>query len=165
MPKVRFEQKLQMPPALAFQALGGILKGIARQEGGWEGFALHASLGDAHLPDVGYVTIPILLKLQPASPGLQQRDLTIEAARHPESFPVFHGSMGIDATGPGHAMLWLAGNYKVPMHTFGLVLNATIAGSLADRALENFMEDIERACKAHIEKAEGDYARYQFFRR
>ncbi len=165
MSDVRIERQLGAPPALAFTALGEILRDIAAQQGGWEGFALHVDLGDAGLPDVGYVAIPIALDVLPLQPGLQQVNVAIRAARHPESFPTFSGAFGIDATGPTGAMLWSAGNYEVPLQVTGRLIDATVLRGIARKALDNLLDDVAVACRARIEKREAAYARYRLFDR
>jgi len=57
-PEVRLTRSLRIPADLASQALGELLRAIAKQEGPWRGFALRVSFGDLHLPDVGYVAGP-----------------------------------------------------------------------------------------------------------
>jgi len=163
--EVRIEHQLNAPPALAFGALGELLHEIQGQVGAWEGFALHVDLGDAGLPDVGYVAIPIALEIQPGEPGVQQIPVTIRAARHPESFPVFSGALGIDATGPAGSSLWIAGSYDVPMLGAGRIVDATLLRGIAHKALRNLVEDVAVACRARIDKREAAYVRYRLFDR
>jgi hypothetical protein len=165
MSEVRIEVALNAPPAMAFAALGEILTDIASQTGGWEGFVLHVELGEAGLPDVGYIAIPIGLEVDPAKPGLQQLDVRFRAARHPESFPTFTGAFGIDASGPSGAALWVAGTYDVPMSAAGRIVDATLLRGVAQRALANLLDDVAVACRARIDKREADYARYRMFAR
>jgi hypothetical protein len=162
---VRLQHHLKVPPVPAFGAVHEILRAIAAQEGNWRGFALHISLGDLHLADFGYVAVPIHLTLGKSHVDSRTIDLTFRAARHPETFPTFNGSMGIDATGPSGAILWLAGGYDVPLHLFGKFLDATIAASAARRTLENFIGDVAAACAALVEKREAEYVRYRMFER
>ena len=165
MAELRIERVLNAPPALAFHALGEVLSDLAAQRDGWKGFVLHVDLGDVGLADVGYVAIPMALDLQPVQSGVLQIGATIRAARHPESFPVFTGAFGIDATGPAGAMLWLAGSYEVPLQRAGKVLDATLLRGVARKALENLVEDLAIASRARIDRNEAAYARYRLFDR
>jgi len=165
MPESRVEVSLNAPPALAFGALREIVSAIAAQEAAWEGFALHVDLGDARLPDVGYIAIPVILTAKPVQPGIQQIDIAFRAARHPESFPTFDGAIGVDSTGPSGAMLWLSGEYSVPLAAAGKLFDATVLRGVAERALQNLVDDIATACRARIDKNEAAYARYRLFDR
>ena len=165
MADVRFETQLSAPPALAFGSLGEVLRDIASQEGAWEGFALHVELSVTGLPDVGYIAIPIALEVDPVEPGLMQIGTRFRAAHHPESFPVFGGAFGIDASGPSSSILWIAGTYEVPHRGVGKLVDATLLRGVAHRALDNLVSDVSVACAAIIQKREAAYARYRMFAR
>jgi hypothetical protein len=162
---VRLQHHLKVPPVPAYGAIHEILRAIAAQEGNWRGFALHISLGDLHLPDFGYVAVPIHLTTGKSHADSRTVDLSFRAARHPESFPAFDGTMGIDATGPSGAILWLGGAYDAPLQLFGKFLDAAIAARAARRTLENFVGDVAEACAALVEKREAEYVRYRMFER
>jgi hypothetical protein len=161
MSDIRIETQLGAPPVLAFQALGEILAGIASQQGEWRDFPLHLNLADAGLADVGYVEVPMALDVRPRKPDLERLDVTFRAARHPESFPAFDGALGVDATGPTGAMLWLAGTYEVPLHGIGRFIDSTLMRDLAQTTLKNLLNDIAAACRARIDKREAEHARYR----
>lgn len=163
MPDIHLEHRVAIPLGLAFAALGEVLTGIATQESAWRGFALHADLGDAGLPNVGYIAVPIALTLTPATPGINQHIISIRAASHPESFPVFNGAIAADMAGPSGAMLTLGGSYEVPLGPIGTMLNAVAAKHLAERTLANFLADVAQACVARVEKRETEFMRYAAF--
>ncbi|MBV8488925.1 MAG: hypothetical protein JO199_00245 [Candidatus Eremiobacteraeota bacterium] len=163
MSDVRLESRLDAPPALALAALGDILRDIAAQRGGWEGFALHVGLGEAGLPDVGYIAIPIALEVDAPKPGIDQFAIRFRAARHPESFPVFEGHFGIDPTGPSSSTFWVAGTYEVPLAGAGRFVDATLLRGVAHKALANLLDDVASAARAAIDKREAEYARYRMF--
>src|SRR5689334_14673711 len=97
---IRLQRPLKVPPVPAFMALKEILSGIAGQDGAWSGFSLHVSLGDVHLPDVGYIAIPIALTTGEAHVDTRSVDLQLTSASNAASFPRFTGAAGIDTTGP-----------------------------------------------------------------
>ncbi len=165
MSDVRLQHHLNVPPVPAFGAVHEILRAIEAQDGNWRGFALHISLGDLHLADFGYVAVPIALTLGKSHVDSRTVDVRFRALRHPESFPTFNGSMGVDATGPTGAILWLGGGYDVPLHLFGKFLDAAITAGAARRTLENFVADVAAACVALVEKREAEYVRYRMFER
>jgi hypothetical protein len=164
MTNVRLERKTNIPFGLAFETLGTILSGIADQTPLWKGFALHVDLGDAGLPSVGYVAIPIALEIGPIVPGIDQYTVTIRAARNSQTFPVFEGAMGADMVGRSASMLWLAGSYAVPLGSLGSVLNASLARGVAQRALHNFLSDVADACIANTVKRETENVRRRSLR-
>ncbi len=163
MPAIRIQRALDVPGPLIFSALGDILHRIAVQDDQWKGFALHVDLGDAGLPNVGYLAFPIAVSAVKAGDDLAQYALRIEAAREPKTFPIFSGVAGVDVLGPGASSLWLEGTYETPGHIAGKVVDSTLLRGVAARALENFVDDMERACRAHVDKREAEYARSQRF--
>jgi hypothetical protein len=160
-PEIRLQRILKVPPVPAFSALRAIVAGIAAQEGAWRGFALHVSLADMHLPDVGYVAVPIALVAGKTHAETRSIDEEFNAAAHAESFPRFSGAAGIDATGPTGSILWLAGDYDVPLQIVGKLFDLTIASGVAQRVLENLADDLGVAVVASVEKREADYVRYR----
>lgn len=161
--KARLQRNLKVPPVPAFTALVDIITAIDAQQGVWRGFALHIDLGDLHLPDVGYVAIPIRLKAGHRESTAHTVELEFTAAKHPSSFPAFKGSAGIEATGPTGTILWLAGGYDVPLHVFGKFFDRTIAAGIADRTLENLIDDLAEAVVVSVEKREADFMRYRLY--
>jgi hypothetical protein len=161
--EIRLERPLKVPPVPAYSALQEILAAIGAQEAAWRGFALHVSLGDLHLPDVGYVAVPVALT--PGRPHAETRsiDFELSAASNPAAFPRFRGAAGIDATGPTGSALWLGGAYNVPMQLFGRLFDKTLASGLAQRALENLIDDLAESVVANVEKREAEYARYHMY--
>jgi hypothetical protein len=163
MPEVRLTHKMMVPADSGAQALGELLQAIADQTGMWRGFALHVSLGDIRLPDVGYVAVPIRLTAAKHPTTANAYDITFNASSLPAAFPGFRGEMGVEAAGLGESTLYLRGTYELPMHFFGKLLDAALTPRVADRSLENFVEEIGEACEARVNKNEAEYARYRFY--
>jgi hypothetical protein len=165
-PDVRFERALKVPADPAADALGELLKAIADQEGPWRGFALHIGLGDLRLPDVGYVAVPIRLTVQKEPEDRRRFDLSFNSASLPAAFPGFKGTMGLTPSETlGESTLYLHGSYELPMHFFGKLLDATLTPRVADRSLENFVDEIGMACEARVNQREAEFARYRFYSR
>jgi hypothetical protein len=160
---VRVERTSEMPMGLLFEAISAILDEIAQRLPAWGGFALHVDLGQAHLPDVGYVAVPIAIHVEAKKSQTLRRAIVISAARHPEAFPVFRGFLAAEESRPGLSLVRLEGTYKVPMRTFGTIVDAAVLAGVAKRALENFLDDLERAARARIEKKEADVMRHALF--
>lgn len=163
MSDVRIQRNLKIPPAPAIEALAEILSAIEAQEGAWRGFALHVALGDLHLPDVGYVAVPIRLTAGARDPQTNSIPIAFEALEHSSSFPHFTGSAGIDAIGPSGAILFVAGSYDVPMKIFGKLFDMTLASGVAERTLENLADDLAAAVHAAVDKREAEYVRYRLY--
>jgi len=161
--EIRLQRPLKLPPVPAFTALKEILSCIAGHDGGWRDFTLHVSLGDLHLPDVGYVAVPIALDAGKTDVEQRSVEVRFQSINHAESFPRFTGAAGIDATGPSGSILWIAGDYDVPLNLVGKLLDRTIASGVAERALENFIGDLTVAIVANVEKREAEYARYRLY--
>ncbi len=165
-PDVRLERTLQVPADSAATALGELLQAIANQDGLWRGFALHISLGDMRLPDVGYVAVPIDLKVTKESADPRTFDISFSSANLPTAFPTFKGAMGLEpAAGLGECILFLRGGYDLPMQIFGKFLDMTVTPKLAQRSLENFIDEIGEACTARVNAREAEFARYHFYAR
>jgi hypothetical protein len=162
-PNIRLERQLKVPPVPAFSSLKEILSAIAAQDRAWRGFALHVSLGDLRLPDVGYVAVPIALHAGESHAETRSVDFEITAAEHASSFPEFRGAAGIDATGPTGSIFWLAGTYDVPLQIVGKLFDKTIASGIAERALHNLADDFSVAIVAHVDKSEAEYVRYRMY--
>jgi hypothetical protein len=162
MPDVRHVRDLSSPASLVFAALGEILDGIAEQSGGWKGFAFHVDLGDVHAPDVGYLAIPIALSIAARNAQEHRYEIVITAARHAESFPVFRGTLSIEAR-DSSSKLRMDGSYEVPMSSLGAFVDATLARGIASRALENFLDDLALAAGAQVDKRANEFMRYAMF--
>lgn len=121
------------------------------------------SLGDLHLPDVGYVAVPITLRAGAAHGETRSIDVEIAAANGAGSFPRFSGSAGIEATGPTGSALWLGGEYDVPLQFLGRLFDKTLASGVARTTLENLVDDLAVAVVAGVEKREAEYARYHMY--
>lgn len=160
MPAIRYEQLLAVAPAPIHSALGEILQGIADQDGAWKDFALHATLGEAGLPDVGYLAVPIHLTIGQVIPGVNQFPIVIRAASHPESFPVFEGAVAAEMSGNASSLLSLGGTYDVPLGVFGSLVNGALVRGLAEHSLRNFLADLAMASVARVEQREAEYIRY-----
>jgi hypothetical protein len=163
MPEVRLERKLRVPEDPAATALGELLQAIADQEGPWRGFALHISLGDLRLPDVGYVAIPIRLMVKKDSGTARSFDITFNSANLPEAFPTFEGNISVEPAGLGESRLRLRGGYDPPMHIFGNLLDRALAPGVAARSLENFVDEMASAVDARVNQREAEFARYRFY--
>lgn len=163
MPEVRLQRTLRVPADPAAEALGELLKAIANQEGPWRGFALHVSLGDLRLPDVGYVAIPIDLKLEKDSHESRAFDISFVSANLPAAFPAFQGTFSVEPGALGESTLYLRGKYEQPMQLFGKLLDATVTPGVAPRSLENFVQEIGEACEARVNEREAEFIRYRYY--
>jgi hypothetical protein len=165
MPEVRLERKLRVPAEQGAQVLGEILEAIARQEGPWRGFALHVGLGDLHLPDVGYVAIPIRLTVKKDAKEKDAFDIGFVATNLPTAFPEFKGAMGTKHGELGECELYLTGGYELPMQVFGKLIDAALTPGVAALSLENFISEIAIACQARVDQREAEFARYRYYGR
>jgi len=160
---VNLQRTMRIPAEQAAQTLGELLQAIAEQTGPWRGFALHVSLGDLRLPDVGYVAVPIRLIVRKNPQTPRAYGLTFNSMNLPAAFPGFSGEMGVDPAGLGECQLYLRGKYELPMHVFGKLIDSALTPRVAERSLDNFIEEIAAACEASVNKREADYARYRFY--
>lgn len=163
MPDVRLERTLRVPADPGATALGELLHAIADQEGPWRGFALHISFGEIHLPDVGYVAVPIRLRVSKREDGGRVFDITFNSMNLPAAFPTFSGAIGVEPAGLGESKLFLRGGYDLPMQIFGSFLDRALAPNLAQRSLENFIDEIAAATQARVDQREAEFARYRFY--
>ncbi len=163
MPEVRLERTLRVPADPAYEALGKTLHAIADQEGPWRGFALRVGLGELHLPDVGYVAVPIRLSVTKNPDAPQSFEISFNASNLPTAFPEFKGTMGVKAGALGECTLFFRGVYELPMQLVGKLLDAALTPRVADRSLENFVDEIAAACEARVNQREADFARYHFY--
>jgi hypothetical protein len=163
LPEVRLERPLRVPADQAAQAIGELLAAIANQEGPWRGFALHISLGDLHLPDVGYVAVPIRLKVAKNSKDAHAFEIAFDAANLPAAFPGFKGGMGVEAGAMGESTLYLRGSYELPLKFFGNLFDAALLPHVAARSLENFIQEIAVAVQARVDQREAEFARYRYY--
>jgi hypothetical protein len=165
-PKLHLERTLRVPADPAAQALGDLLHAIAGQEGPWRGFALHVSLGDLGLPDVGYVAVPISLTLERDSNDRRAFEIHFTSASLPAAFPGFNGTLALrEAAALGECVLHLRGEYELPMQLFGKLLDAMLMPRVAERSLENLIDEIGAACEARVNQREAEFARYRFYAR
>jgi len=164
-PDIQLERMLRIPADPAAEALGNILQGIANQEGPWRGFALHITLGDLRLPDVGYVAVPIHLTVRKPADSPRFFDITFNSVNLSTAFPTFNGNIGTEPANLGESKLLLRGGYDLPMQIFGKFLDMALAPNLAARSLENFIDEIAAACTARVDAREAEFARYHFYAR
>lgn len=164
MPKIDLERPLAEPAVPAREAASHILKDIAADANMWQGFALHLNLGALGLPDVGYIAIPVRLEIagEETEPR-HQITFTIHARRSAEVFPVFHGALGVDSSGPSSSQVWLGGEYELPMSGLGAFFDKAVARNAAAKTLENLLTDLVEAIAARIERRELAQARYRLF--
>lgn len=164
MPEIRLERKLIVPADSAAEALGELLKAIADQEGPWRGFALHVSFGDLHLPDVGYVAVPISLTVAKDPDEARAFEIAFTSANLPAAFPGFKGRLGVEPLPAlGESTLYLAGTYELPMQLFGKLVGAAFSPGVAERSIDNFLDEIGAACVARVNQREAEFARYHFY--
>lgn len=163
MPVVRLERSLRVPADLAAQVLGELLHAIAEQQGPWRGFALHVSLGDLHLPDVGYVAVPIDLKVAKHAEDANAFDVRFNSVSHSAAFPAFTGTIGVSPGELGESSLYLQGSYELPLQFIGRLIDAALMPHVAARSLENFIDEVAAACQARVDQREAEFARYQFY--
>lgn len=162
MPKVELQRSLSVPAVPARSAASSIMHAIQEQRDGWEEFALYLDFGSIGLPDVGYVAIPVSVKdVKEALEPRHQISFTMRARRMAESFPIFDGAIGIDASGPSNAQLWLGGDYQVPLHSIGELINQTFAHGPAEKALNNMLHELADAIEARVQQRERAQARYR----
>jgi hypothetical protein len=162
-PEIRLTQRLKVPAESAAEALGELLKAIADREGPWRGFALHVGLGDLRLPDVGYVSVPIHLTVEKDPDQKLAFDITFTSENLPAAFPGFRGKMSLESSGLGESTLVLQGTYEPPMQLFGRLFDAALMPRVAQRSLENFIEEIGAACEARVNQREADFVRYRYY--
>jgi len=165
LPEIRLQRTLRVPTEPAHRALGELLAAIAEQQGPWRGFALHVDLGDLHLPDFGYVAIPIQLTVSGDPAKKQAFDITFRATSHPAAFPRFTGTIALEPHALGESQLCLTGTYDVPLQMVGRLLDVALTPTVARKSLDNFIEEIGAACAARVDEREADFARYRFYRR
>ena len=166
MPDVRLERSLRVPADPAAEALGETLRAIAAGEGPWGGFALHVSLGDLRLPDVGYVAVPIHLTVEKHSQEPRTFEIRFTSANLPSAFPGFKGMLRVrDAGALGESTIELRGSYELPMQLFGRLFDAAFTPGVAERSLENFLDEIAAAVEARVNQREAEFARYHFYSR
>lgn len=162
MPEVRLNRRLRAPADSASQALGELLQAIAKQEGPWRGFALHVGFGDLHLPDVGYIAIPIRLTVEKNAKEARTFDIKFNAANLPAAFPGFSGTVSVAPREIGECELHLSGEYELPMQFFGKLLDSALMPNVAAVSLENFIDEIAAACQARVDQREAEFVRYHF---
>jgi len=78
---------------------------------------------------------------------------------------MLNGAVGADMSGHSASTLWIGGTYDVPMGSLGSLVNASVARGIAQRTLENFIEDLAVACSARIDKRESEFMHYSLFAR
>lgn len=162
MPKIEVQRSLSVPAVPARSAASSILHAIQERRDGWDEFALYLDFGSMGLPDVGYVAIPV--EIEVGKETLEPRheiSFTLRARRSPQAFPVFDGAIGVDASGPSNAQLWLAGSYDLPMQSLGALIDSTFAHGAAERTLNNMLNELADAIEARVQQRERAQARYR----
>lgn len=165
MPEIRLTRTLRVPADPAAEALGELLLAIAHQEGPWRGFALHVALGDLRLPDVGYVAVPIELTVERHRERPHTFEISFVSSNLPAAFPAFKGNVAVEQGALGESALHLNGAYELPMQLFGKLLDAAFTPGVAQRSLENFIDEIAAACEARVNQREAEFVRYRFYAR
>lgn len=157
---------MRVPADPAAEALNETLQAIAEGQGPWHDFALHVSLGDLHLPDVGYVAVPIKLTVSRDAAQSRRFEISFTSANLPSAFPGFKGTLQVrDAGTLGESTIELRGSYELPMQLFGRLFDAAFTPGVAQRSLENFIDEISAACQARVNQREAEFARYHFYSR
>jgi len=162
MPQVALQRSLSVPAVPARSAASSIMHAIEEQRDDWHEFALYLNFGSLGFPDVGYVAVPV--KIEGVNEILDPRHeirFTMRALRGAEAFPTFNGAIGVDATGPSNAQLWLAGDYQVPAHGFGGIFDQTLAHGAAKKSLDNMLNELADAIEARVQQRERANARYR----
>jgi hypothetical protein len=162
MTHVELQRPLTVPAVPARAAASSIMHAIEDHRDDWSEFALYLNFGTLGLPDVGYVAIPV--QISGVKEELEPRHeirFGLQARRSPDAFPVFNGALGIDASGPSSALIWLAGEYEVPLNAFGGFIDATLAHGSAKKALENMLNELADAVEARVQQRERAHARYR----
>ena len=162
MPKIEVQRSLRVPAVPARSAASFIMHAIQERRDGWDEFALYLDFGSMGLPDVGYVAIPVeFAAVKELLEPRHEISFTMQARRSPQAFPVFEGAIGIDASGPSNAQLWLAGSYDVPLESLGGLIDQTFAHGAAERTLNNMLNELADAIEARVEQRERAQARYR----
>lgn len=162
MPQVELQRSLSVPAVPARSAASFIMHAIEEQRDEWREFALYLNFGSLGLPDVGYVAVPV--EIAGVKELLEPRHeirFTLSALRSAEAFPTFTGAIGVDATGPSNAQLWLAGDYEVPANGIGSMFDQTFAHGSARKTLENMLNELADAIEARVQQRERANARYR----
>lgn len=162
MPKVELQRALSVPAVPARAAASFIMHAISDRREGWEDFALYLDFGSLGLPDVGYVAIPV--SIEGVKETLEPRHeiaYTMHSRRSPQAFPVFTGAIGIDASGPSSAQMWLGGSYELPMQSLGGLVDKTFAHGAAEKTLKNMLHELADAVEAHVQQRERAQMRYR----
>lgn len=162
MAKVEMERPLSVPVVPARAAASEILREISMERGRWGEFALYVMLSSLGLPDVGYVSIPVVIT--DITESLEPRHeihFKMCARRNKDAFPTFDGGIGVDGNGPSNSIMWLAGTYDVPMHGLGAVLDKMLGGGVAEQSLYNMLDELADAIQAKVEKRELADVRYR----
>ncbi|HLI96802.1 MAG TPA: hypothetical protein VKT72_12045 [Candidatus Baltobacteraceae bacterium] len=162
MPKVELERPLSVPAVPARAAASFITHAIEAQTDGWDEFALYLDFGALGLPDVGYVAVPITISnVREVLEPRHEIAFILKARRSPDAFPVFKGAIGIEATGPSLSQIWLGGDYELPMHALGGLINQVFARGAAEKTLDNMLRELADAIEAHVQQRERAHARYR----
>ncbi len=164
MPRVNLQHALSEPVVPARSAASAIIRDIEERRGDWAMFALYLNLESLGLPDVGYVAIPAAIYdvSETVEPRFEIR-FNLRARRSPHQFPTFHGALGVDASGPSSATLWLAGEYKIPAHKAGALFSGIFARGSEEKVLQNMLDELAEAIVARVEKRELASARYRLW--
>jgi hypothetical protein len=166
MPEVNVQHVMRLPPVPALSAVKEVLAGIASDDGAWRDFPLHVDLRDIGLPDLGYIAVPVRVKVgEPRDDVPNALPVHIEAKRNPEAFPVFEGNVGVDGSGPSSSTMWLAGTYETPHNPVAAFIDAALMGKVADLTLRNFVADLADAAQREGERSEIAAVHYRLFDR
>lgn len=166
MAEVNVQHEVRLPPAPALSAVKEVLHEIATGSGGWHDFPLHVDLRDLGLPDLGYIAVPVSIRVgEPRDDVPNALPLHIEAKRNSGAFPVFDGRIGVDGSGPSLSTMWLAGTYEDPRDGIVPFIDAAMIGKVAELTLRNFIDDIAEGAQREGERSEIAAVRYRLFDR
>jgi hypothetical protein len=162
MASVQMERPLNVPVVPARAAASEIFRDMSEGKGKWGDFALYVSFATLGLPDVGYIAIPASVEmLEERTEPRHEIRFTLHARRKKEAFPTFEGAIGIDGNGPSSSTMWLAGTYTVPMQGLGAMLDQMLASGVAEKSLENMLEELAMSIEAKVQKHELADVRYR----
>lgn len=82
--------------------------------------------------------------------------ISLQALTGPAAFPVFNGTLRVEAVDPFTSRLVLAGHYSVPLGTVGSVADRTILAGAAKRSLRSLLGEIRAEVAASVLRGAGE---------
>jgi hypothetical protein len=84
--------------------------------------------------------------------------ITLQALAGAAAFPVFRGTLRVEPVDTFSSRLVLAGQYSVPLGTFGSVADRTILAGAAKRSLRSLLGEIRAEVAASLVRSTGEPA-------